>query len=79
MNRRGYWSLWIFLCFFGLSLFAEFLSNDRPLVIRYQGHWYFPIWHDYAETEFGGDFATAADYRDPYICLLYTSDAADEL
>ena len=36
MNRRGYWSLWIFLCFFGLSLFAEFLSNDRPLVIRYQ-------------------------------------------
>ncbi len=67
MNRRGYWSLWIFLCFFGLSLFAEFLSNDRPLVIRYQGHWYFPIWHDYAETEFGGDFATAADYRDPYI------------
>ncbi len=64
-NRRGWWSLWIFLVFFVISLFAEVLSNDRPLLVRYQNHWYFPIWNDYPETVFGGDFATAADYRDP--------------
>ena len=64
-NRRGWWSLWIFLVFFVISLFAEVLSNDRPLVVRYQNHWYFPIWNNYPETVFGGDFATAADYRDP--------------
>lgn len=66
-NRRGYWSLLIFSCFFVLSLFAELLSNDRPILVRYAGHWYFPLWHDYAETTFGGDFETSADYRDPEI------------
>lgn len=66
-NRRGYYSLLIFLFFFVLSLFAEVLSNDRPIVVRYENRWYFPIWQDYAETVFGGDFATPADYLDPYI------------
>lgn len=66
-NRRGYYSLLIFLFFFVLSLFAEVLSNDKPIVVRYENHWYFPIWNDYAETVFGGDFETPADYRDPYI------------
>ncbi|MDO5675392.1 MAG: ABC transporter permease [bacterium] len=66
-NRRGYYSLLIFLLFFVLSLFAEVLSNDKPIVVRYEQHWYFPIWNDYAETVFGGDFETPADYRDPYI------------
>ena len=66
-NRRGHYSLLIFLFFFVLSLFAEVLSNDKPIVVRYEKHWYFPIWHDYAETVFGGDFETPADYRDPYI------------
>ncbi len=66
-NRRGYWSLLIFSFFFVLSLFAELLSNDRPIVVRYADHWYFPLWHDYAETTFGGDFDTPADYRDPGI------------
>ena len=66
-NRRGYWSLWIFLAIFAASLFAEFWANDRPLVLSYDGALYFPVVKDYAETTFGGDFATFADYRDPYL------------
>ena len=66
-NRRGYWCLWIFLAAFGLSLFAEVLSNDRPLVVRYEGQLYWPLWHYYPETTFGGDFRTATDYLDPFI------------
>src|SRR5690242_19806511 len=64
-NRRGFWSLWIFLALFGVTLFAEFIANDRPLVVGYQGHLYFPVVADYPETTFGGFFPTAADYRDP--------------
>ena len=66
-NRRGYWSLWIFLLAFGVSLFAEVLSNVRPLAVRYEGHWYFPLLHDYPETTFGGDFRSTTDYLDPFI------------
>jgi len=66
-NRRGFWSLWIFLVVFILSLFAEFLCNDRPLLVHYDGQWYFPVLTDYPETTFGGDFETEAAYRDPYI------------
>ncbi len=66
-NRRGYWSLWIFLAIFGVSLAAELLSNDRPIVVRYEGQLYFPLLRTYPETTFGGDFRTATDYLDPYI------------
>jgi microcin C transport system permease protein len=66
-NRRGFWSLWIFLALFVLSLFAEFIANDRPLLVDYDGHLYFPVLVDYPETAFGGEFPTAADYRDPYL------------
>jgi microcin C transport system permease protein len=66
-NRRGYWSLVLFLWLFGLSLFAEFIANDRPIVVVYDGSWYFPVFFDYPETTFGGDFPTATDYRDPYM------------
>jgi microcin C transport system permease protein len=66
-NRRGYWSLWIFLTIFIVTLFAEFIANDRPLLVRFDGHWYVPVLITYPETEFGGDFATEAAYRDPYI------------
>ena len=66
-NRRGYWSLWIFLALFGLSLFAEFIANDKPVLVVYRGSLYFPVARQYPETTFGGDFATPADYRDPYI------------
>ena len=65
-NRRGYWSLWVFLALFLFCLFAEFVANDRPLVIRYQGHWFFPVLRDYSEDAFGPDFLpTGADYTDP--------------
>jgi microcin C transport system permease protein len=69
-NRRGYWSLWIFLILFVISLFAEFIANDKPLYLRYDGKSYFPIIFLYPETTFGGDFETAADYRDPYLQKL---------
>lgn len=65
-NRRGYCSLWIFLLLFVLSLFAEFISNDRPLLIRHDGRWYVPVLVDYAEDAFGADLLpVAADYSDP--------------
>jgi microcin C transport system permease protein len=66
-NRRGFWSLWVFLLLFGLSLCAELLANDRPLLVRYEGRFYFPVTTFYAETEFGGDFATEANFRDPFM------------
>ena len=66
-NRLGYWSLLFFCTLVVLSLFAELISNDRPLVVRYQGTTYFPMIKDYSEKTFGGDFDTAADYLDPYI------------
>ena len=72
-NRRAYWSLWIFSVLFGLSLFAEFLAYDKPILIRYQGAFYTPIWNFYPETAFGGDFQTEAVYRDPEVqCLIVT-------
>jgi microcin C transport system permease protein len=66
-NRRGFWSLWIFLVLFFISLFAEFIANDRPLLVAYQGSLYFPVFVDYPETAFGGEFPTRADYRDPVV------------
>jgi microcin C transport system permease protein len=73
-NRRGYWSLLIFALLFTLSLGAEILSNDRPFLILYNGSYYFPLLKDYPETTFGGDFATEADYRDPFILERITSN-----
>ncbi len=66
-NRRGYISLWLFAILFGLSLFSEALSNDKPLLVRYDGHYYFPLFVTYPETTFGGDFVTETDYLDPFI------------
>ena len=66
-NGRGYWSLWLFLGLFGLSLLAEFIANDRPLLVSYDGGLYAPVFKDYPETAFGGDFPTPADYRDPFV------------
>jgi microcin C transport system permease protein len=66
-NKRGYFSLWIFGILFVLSLFAEFLSNDKPLVVSYASHLYFPIFKDYPETMFGGDFESNTDFLDPFI------------
>ncbi len=66
-HRLGYWSLWVFLLLFGVSLLAPVLSSDRPLLVRYDGGWYLPMLHAYPETTFGGDFHTPTDYLDPYI------------
>ena len=66
-NRRGYWSLWIFLFLFLISIFAEFLANDKPIFIQYDGHFFFPILVSYPETLFGGDFETEAEYSDPEV------------
>jgi len=66
-NRRGFWSLWIFLVLFLLSLPAEFVANDKPILVWYDGALYFPVLKAYPETTFGGDFDTEADYRDPYV------------
>ena len=69
-NRRGYWSLWIFMVLFVVSLFAELIANDKPFFIYMQGKAYFPAVVSYPETAFGGDFETAADYRDPFLQKL---------
>jgi microcin C transport system permease protein len=66
-NRRGYWSLWIFLALFTVTLFAEFVANDNPLLVKYDGHYYFPIFNFYPETEFDGQFETEAHYRDAFV------------
>lgn len=72
-NRRAYWSLWIFSILFGLSLFAEFIAYDKPILVSYRGEIYTPIWNFYPETAFGGDFQTEAVYRDPEVkCLIAT-------
>ena len=69
-NRRGYWSLWIFLFLFLISLFAEFLANDKPIFIQYDGRFFFPILVSYPETIFEGDFETEAEYSDPEVQIL---------
>lgn len=77
-NRRAYWSLWIFSLLFVLSLFAEILANDKPLLISFKGGWYTPIWTTYPETTFGGEFETEADYTDPVVqCLIETGADLD--
>src|SRR5579885_952306 len=71
-NKRGYWSLWIFLVLFIISLFAEFICNDKPILVKYEGHYYWPIFRSYPETAFGGIFETEADYRDPAVKEMIT-------
>ena len=66
-NRRGFWSLWLFLALFGLSLVAELIANDKPLVVSYQGDVYFPVVQMVPEETFGGFLPTETDYRDRFI------------
>lgn len=66
-NKRAKYSLIIFLMLFILSMFAEFIANDKPLAVKYKNSWYFPIWNNYNEQTFGGDFPTPADYKDPLV------------
>jgi microcin C transport system permease protein len=75
-NRRAYWSLIILGVLYGISLFAEYLANDRPILLSYRGELHFPVNQFYAETAFGGDFRTEAVYRSPEVqCLIRTGGA----
>ena len=69
-NRRGVWSLWIFAVLFFVTLFAEVIANDKPLLVRFDGAFYSPVLVEYTETTFGGEFLTEADYRDPFVADL---------
>ena len=69
-NKRGWYSFWIFTLLFLISIFADFIANEKPLLIKYNNQIYFPIINEYSETTFGGDFETEADYRDPYVKQL---------
>lgn len=72
-NRRAYWSLWIFLFLFVMSLFAEFLANDKPILVSYRGEYRMPIFSFYSERDYGGDFPTQAEYKDIEVkCLIET-------
>jgi microcin C transport system permease protein len=66
-NKRGYWALWLFLALFFLSLVAELIANDKPLLVRYDGAFYFPVFVEYPEITFGGDLPSEADYRDDFV------------
>ena len=66
-NRRGYYSMWIFLALFGLSLFAEFIANDKPIVLHINGETYFPVLEFVTEEEIGGELPIEADYADPFV------------
>ena len=69
-NKRGYYSLWLFLILFVFSLFAEFWANNKPLLVSYNNTWYYPVVKDYSETTFGGTLDSNTDYRDPYVSGL---------
>jgi microcin C transport system permease protein len=77
-NRRALWSLGIFAVLFGLSLFAELLANDKPLLVTYRGEWRMPFWSFYTEQDFGGDFMTEANYKSAEVqCLIVTGGLVD--
>jgi microcin C transport system permease protein len=73
-NRRGYFSTWLFALLLLISLPAEFIANDQPLVVSFKGELFVPVLHGYSETTFGGEFETLADYTDPYITDLIEAD-----
>lgn len=73
-HKRGYYSLWIFLAIFVLTLGAEFISNDKPVLVYYDNSLYVPVFKIYPETAFGGEFETEADYRDPYVEELISAN-----
>ncbi|ANP36292.1 MULTISPECIES: ABC transporter permease [Rhodobacterales] len=77
-NKRAFWSFWIFSVLFVLSLFAEFIANDKPILVSYRGELHMPIFKFYPETAFGGDFRTEAVYKDPEVeCLIRSGGNLD--
>ncbi len=75
-NKRGWWSLWLFLFLFVASLGAELIANDKPLALHYDGAWYFPAFERYPETTFGGEFPLEANYKSPYLQQLLKAKEA---
>ena len=73
-NKRGWWSLWLFSLLFLLTLFSEFIANDKPFLVSYQGAWYSPVFKAYPETTFGGEFGTETDYQDPFMVEKIRAD-----
>jgi microcin C transport system permease protein len=73
-NKRGWYSFWIFAFLFIISIFSNFIANDKPLLVKYNNEFYFPIIKNYPETIYGGDFETEADYRDPYVQNLINNE-----
>ena len=73
-NKRGLYWFWIFTFLFVFSLFADFIANEKPLILKYNAEFYFPIFKSYSETQFGGDFETEADYLDPYVVNLINNN-----
>ncbi len=69
-NKRGLWSFWVFMVLLLVCLGAEFVANDKPILLKYENSYYAPIFKNYPETTFGGDFETEADYRDSYVAEL---------
>ncbi len=69
-NKRGFYSLWLFLALFIIAISSSFIANDKPLLVKYDGAFYVPVMVEYPETAFGGDFETEADYRDPHVQKL---------
>ncbi len=69
-NRKAVWSFWMFTFLFVVSLFAEFVANDKPLIVSYDNQWYYPVLKSYPETLFGGEFETEAEYTDPFVVEL---------
>ena len=70
-NRRGYWSFWIFLVLFSVSLCAEFIANDKPIAFTKNGELFLPVFFFYSEEDLGGVLKTEADYRDEYVADLF--------
>ncbi|RVV97667.1 ABC transporter permease [Mesobaculum littorinae] len=77
-NGRAFWSLWLFVLLFGLSCFAEFLANDKPILVSYRGDLYAPVFNFYPETTFGGDFRTEAVYTDIEVQCLIASGGVED-
>lgn len=75
-NKRGWYSLWIFIILFTLSLGAELIANDKPLVLRFNDQWYFPVFVNYGEDTFGGELPIEVNYKDPYFLKLAKKDNA---
>jgi len=73
-NRRGWYSLWIFIAIFSVTLFSEIIANDKPIFVSYKNQFYFPFIKQYSEVEFGGEFETEADYKDEYVAELINAD-----